>query len=153
MKTCQTDTFFQETYIREVRVSYYATDKAVFAITGPESVKDFVVSILPDNSREHCAALYLNGANEVICYSLISTGTANAATVSPREVFQRALQVGAVSLVFSHNHPSGRVSPSAEDRRVTKRLQECGVLLDIRLLDHVIVSDTSYYSFQESGEL
>ena len=153
MKTCQADAFFQETYIREVRVSYYVTDKAVFAITGPESVKDFVVSILPDNSREHCAALYLDGASEVICYSLISTGTANAATVSPREVFQRALQVGAVALVFSHNHPSGRVAPSAEDRRVTKRLQECGVLLDIKLLDHVIVSDTGYYSFQESGDL
>jgi len=151
MKTSHNETNFQETYIREVRVQYYATDKAVFAITCPESVKDFVLGIFPDNSREHCAALYLNGANEVICYSLISTGTATTTPASPREVFQRALQVGAVALVFSHNHPSGRVVPSAEDRRVTKRFQECGELLDIKLLDHVIVSDTDCYSFREDG--
>ena len=98
-------------------------------------------------------ALYLSAAHEVICYSLISTGTANAAMISPRELFQRAIACGAVALVFAHNHPSGHVEPSAEDRRVTTQIKDAGELLGIKLLDHVIVSDTGFYSFQDKGEL
>ncbi|MES2462098.1 MAG: JAB domain-containing protein [Armatimonadota bacterium] len=98
-------------------------------------------------------ALYLNASHEVICYSLISTGTADAALILPREVFQRALAAGAVALLFSHNHPSGHVIPSPEDRRATTRLKEVGELLGIKLLDHVIVSDQDFYSFKDSGEL
>ncbi len=89
----------------------------------------------------------------MICYSLISTGTADAALILPREVFQRALAAGAVALLFSHNHPSGHVIPSPEDRRATTRLKEVGELLGIKLLDHVIVSDQDFYSFKDSGEL
>ncbi|RYZ83043.1 MAG: hypothetical protein EOP06_20655 [Proteobacteria bacterium] len=153
MSICQQKVSYEDIYIREVRIQYYPTDKPVFAITGPKSVKDFVLSVLPDNSREHTVALYLNGAHEVICYSLISTGTANAAMVSPREIFQRALSVGAVSLVLSHNHPSGQVTPSQEDCQVTTKIKEAGQLLNIKLLDHVIISDSDCYSFQDKGEL
>lgn len=147
---------FQETHIREVRIQYHRTDKNIFTLRSPQNVRDFIVSVLPDNSREHSVALYLNAAHEVICYSLISTGTADAAMVLPREVFQRALATGAVTLIFGHNHPTGHVSPSEHDRRVTACIKEAGELLGIKLLDHVIVSDESnqaFYSFQENGNL
>jgi len=143
----------QVVYIREVRIQYHCTGKPLLAVSSPKAAKEFIVSILPDNSREHCIGLYLNAANEVICYSLISTGTANGATVSPRDIFQRALAAGAVSLIFSHNHPSGHAAPSEEDIRVTRRIKEAGELLGIRLLDHLIVSDTDCYSFQDNGLL
>ena len=144
---------FEEVYIREVRIHYHSTGKPLLALRSPQDSQAFIRSVLPDNSREHCIALYLNAANEVICYSLISTGTADAATVSPRDIFQRALAAGAVALIFSHNHPSGHVAPSAEDIRMTKRIKEAGELLCIQLLDHLIVSDTTCYSFQDNGLL
>ena len=144
---------FEETYIREVRIQYHRTDKPLVAIRSPQNVRDFVLSVLPDNSREHCVALFLDGSHAVSCYSLVSTGTANAAMISPRDIFQRAIAAGAVALVFSHNHPSGDVMPSEEDRRVTTRIQEVGELLGIKLLDHIIVSDEGFYSFKDKGYL
>ena len=144
---------FQEIYIREVRIQYHCTGKTLFAMRSPQAARDFILSVLPDNSREHCIALYLNASHEVMCYSLISTGTADAAAVSPREIFQRALSAGAVSLVFGHNHPSGHVTPSAEDFRVTTRIKEAGELLGVKLLDHLIVSDDAFYSFQDEAKL
>jgi len=144
---------YQETFIREIRIQYHNTGTPLFGIHSPKAAQDFVRSVLPDNSREHCIALYLNAAHEVICYSHIATGTADGATVSPREIFQRALAAGAVALIFAHNHPSGQVKPSGEDIRITKRIQEAGALLGIKLLDHVIVSDDACYSFQDDGQL
>ena len=143
----------EDTFIREVRIQYHRTDKPLFSMRSPQAVKDFIVSVLPDNSREHCIALYLNTAHEVVCYSLIATGTADAATVSPREIFQRALAAGAVALIFAHNHPSGQVKPSTEDIRITELIQEAGKLLGVKLLDHLIVSDDTFYSFQDNGRL
>jgi DNA repair protein RadC len=144
---------YQETYIREIRIQYHCTGKPLFTLKSPQAAHDFIRSVLPDNSREHCIALYLNAAHEVICYSQIATGTADAATVSPREIFQRALVAGAVALLFAHNHPSGQVNPSAEDIRLTKRIREAGELLGVKLLDHLIVSDDACYSFEDNGML
>ena len=91
-------------------------------------------------------ALYLNGAHQVVSYSTISIGTANASIVHPREVFQRAILAGAISLVVAHNHPSGNLTPSAEDYNVTKRLKEAGEVIGIQLLDHLIISDVANVS-------
>ena len=114
---------------------------------------NFVRSILTDNSREHSVALFLDGQHQVAAYSIVSIGSANSAIATPREIFQRAIVAGAISIVISHNHPSGSTQPSDEDHKVTKRLHESGQLLGIKLLDHVIVTDTEYYSFSDSGIL
>lgn len=136
----------QDTYIREVRVNYHSTGTRKFAMTDPADVADFVRSVLPDNSREHFVALYLDGSNHVACYSLVSTGTANQCVAHPREVFQRALVTGAVAIILAHNHPSGKLNPSNEDLQVTQRLKEGANLLGIKLLDHLIVSDHGFES-------
>ena len=143
----------QDTFIREARVNYIHCEHVMFKITGASDVASFVRSILTDNSREHLVALYLDAQHQVAAYSIVSIGTANYALVTPREVYQRAIVAGAISIVISHNHPSGSTQPSDEDHNVTKRLHESGQLLGIKMLDHVIVTDTEYYSFSDSGIL
>ncbi|HQX49130.1 MAG TPA: JAB domain-containing protein [Planctomycetaceae bacterium] len=143
MKTSKTrkEPRYTDTFIREVRANYQQTASMFFTIKGPNDVADFVRSVLTDNSREHCVALYLDGAHQVVSYSIISIGTANMSVVHPREVFQRAILAGAVSIIIAHNHPSGVLTPSDEDHKVTKRLKDAGEILGIKLLDHLIVTD------------
>lgn len=97
--------------IREVRVSYLATARVRFEVKEPHDVAAFVRSVLHDNSREYVIALYLDGGHRVGAYSLISIGFANLAPVHPREIYQRAIAVGAISLVLAHNHPSRQLEP------------------------------------------
>ena len=143
----------QDTFIREARVNYLHCDHVMFKISTPADVANFVRSTLTDNSREHFVALYLNAQHQVAAYSIVSIGTANQAPVSPREVFQRAILTGAISIVVAHNHPSGSRLPSEDDHKVTRRLFESGMLLGIKLLDHVIVTDNEHYSFNDEGAL
>jgi len=142
----QKGTQYTDTFIREVRATYQQTAARPFAISGPDDVADFVRSILTDNSREHFIALYLDGAHQVASYSIVSIGTANASMVHPREVFQRAIRAGAVSIIIAHNHPSGVLTPSDEDHKVTQRLKEAGDILGIKLLDYLIVTDLACLS-------
>ena len=139
----------QDTFIREARVNYLHCDHVMFKITGPDDVANFVRSILTDNSREHFVALYLNASHQVAAYSIVSIGSANSAPVAPRELFQRAVLTGAISIVVAHNHPSDSTEPSPEDRAVTKRLRDAGQLLGINVLDHLIVTDSAYLSLKE----
>lgn len=140
-------------FVREVTAKYIGPRRRSPVITSPDEAADFIRSVMRDDVREHFVALYLNGANRIASFSLVSIGGAVSAPAHPREVFQPAVLVGAVSLIVGHNHPSGDPTPSSEDRKVTKRLQEAGTLLSIALLDHVIVTHGSYYSFKQCGEL
>lgn len=144
---------FTDTHVREVNVNYKSSAVEKFKIRSPEHVAEFVRGVLPDNSREHCVALYLDGSHQVIGYSVISTGTANVASFHPREIFQRAILIGAVSFAFAHNHPSGSLDASSSDDQITKQLYDASKLLGIRLLDHTIVTDNSHYSYKEAGHL
>ena len=145
----QKGTHYTDTFIREVRATYQPTSTQLFAIKGPDDVADFVRSILTDNSREHFVAVYLDGANQVASYSIVSIGTANASMVHPREVFQRAILAGAVSIIIAHNHPSGVLTPSDEDHKVTQRLKEAGEIVGIKLLDHLIITDLACLSLSK----
>ena len=147
--TANPEPMIQDTFIREARVNYLHCEHVMFKITSPADVANFVRSILTDNSREHFVALYLNGQHQVAAYSIVSIGTANQAPVSPREVFQRAVPTGAISIVVAHNHPSESTVPSHEDRAVTTRLREAGELLGIKVLDHLIVTNSAFVSLKE----
>lgn len=141
----------QFTEIREVRVNYLPTAVKRFPINRPTHVAEFVRSVLPDNSREHFVALYLDGSHYVASYSVISTGLANFTTVHPREVFQRAVVSGACAVAFAHNHPSESTEPSREDQATTERLRKAGEILGIKVLDHVIVTDKEHLSMAAEG--
>lgn len=143
----------EDTFIRETRVSYIHSQQALFKIRSASDVATFVRSVLTDNSREHFVAMFLDAMHQVTAYSIVSIGTANYAFVTPREVYQRAIVAGAIAIVIAHNHPSGSRLPSEDDHKVTKRLFESGVLLGIKLLDHVVVTDNEHYSFSDEGVL
>jgi len=104
-------------------------------------------------SEEYLYMLTLNTSNKPLGLFEISHGTVNTTVASPREMFLKALLVGAVNIVLIHNHPSGTVNPSREDINLTKRVKEVGNLIDIRLLDHIIIGEDTYTSLKEEGIL
>ncbi|MDZ4851105.1 MAG: JAB domain-containing protein [Pirellulaceae bacterium] len=147
------DRRIDDRFIREVRVNYLTTTSRKFKISEPEDVAEFVRSILVDNSREQFVALYLDASHSVASYSIISIGSANQATVHPREIFQRAVLIGAIAITIAHNHPSDSLTPSNQDIALTKSVKECGNILGIAILDHVIVSSTSHVSLRMTTDL
>jgi DNA repair protein RadC len=104
-----------------------------------------------DADKEHFAVLALNNKNRLIGYKVISTGSLTASLVHPRDVYRSALHFCAAGVVFVHNHPSGDPEPSAEDIDLTKRLKEVGDVMGIRVLDHVVLGDEKYFSFNDRG--
>jgi DNA repair protein RadC len=116
-----------------------------------------VFALLKDHAarwdREHFLTILLDGSHRVVGIDEVTVGIMNASLVHPREVFKSAILANAGAIIAAHNHPSGDLRPSSEDRAVTKRLVEAGTLLGIRVLDHVIVTGTGYYAFSEAGEI
>lgn len=103
--------------------------------------------------KEHFLCISLNGAHEVIAVRVVSIGTLNRTLVHPREVFSEPLTDAANGIICAHNHPSGNTEPSREDIELTERLKDAGSILGISLLDHLVISETGYYSFLENGLL
>ena len=103
-------------------------------------------------TKEHFITLHLDGKNRVVCLDRVSVGSLNQSIVHPREVFKSACMSGAAGMVMLHNHPTGDPTPSREDLDITRRLKECGELLGIRILDHIIIGET-YLSMVEQGVL
>jgi DNA repair protein RadC len=141
------------TVLREIRVNYRRGKREQTVISNPSDAASLIRKVLPDNSREHFVAVYLDAAHQTIGYGVTFTGTANMCLLHPREVYQTAVLLGATGVLVAHNHPTGQTKPSQEDRDTTKALREAGRILGISLLDHVIVTDDSHYSFSEQGEL
>ncbi len=100
--------------------------------------------------KEQLRGLYLNSRYQVVHEEVISTGSLTANIVHPREVFQPALEYGAVALIIAHNHPSGSLQPTSADIDVTRQLQEAGRILGIDLLDHLIIARDKFISIMES---
>ena len=126
----------------------------------PEGIKiQAPTDVLPlikhyaNRKQEHFLTISLNGANEVLNIRVVTIGLINMSHVHPREVFADIITERASSLVVAHNHPSGSLTPSEQDRAVTSQLKKAGEILGIRLLDHIIFSHRGYYSFLEHGEL
>ena len=106
-----------------------------------------------DADKEHFVLLALNNKNRINGYKVTSTGTQTASLIRPGDVYRAALHLAAAAVVFVHNHPSGDPAPSQEDVEITRRLKECGEMLAIRVLDHVILGADRYYSFSDRGLL
>lgn len=123
----------------------YSTNK----ITAPADAYNILNTMIGDDDREHLIVIMLDTKNQVICTHTAAIGTANSAITSAREIIRAALLSGAVGIVLGHNHPSGDPTPSAEDIRMTKRLQEAAKIIDINLLDHVIIGHNRFASLKE----
>lgn len=107
--------------------------------------------IFENNKQEYFYCLYLNNKNELIERKLLFMGTVNRSIVHPREVFKYAYLTSASSIICMHNHPSGDVKPSRDDIIFTKALVETGRIQSIPVLDHIIIGDEDYYSFNDHG--
>jgi DNA repair protein RadC len=104
-------------------------------------------------SKEHIWVVCLSNSNRILLIELISLGTSKRSVIDPTEVFSFALQKRAVKVIMVHNHPSGLMFPSEEDRDITDRMFQVGLFLDVPLIDHLIISEKQYYSFVDSGLL
>ena len=102
---------------------------------------------------EQFKVLFLNRANRVLCVFNVSSGGITGTVADPRIIFTAALKLNAVSLILSHNHPSGSLKPSRQDEELTGKIKAAGAFLDIKVLDHVILSSEGYYSFADEGLL
>ncbi|MGP4067588.1 RadC family protein [Halobacillus sp. B29] len=124
-----------------------------YMIRSPEDGADFVMEEMRDLKQEHFICLFLNTKNQVLHRQTIFIGSLNASIVHPREVFKEAVKRSAASIICAHNHPSGDPTPSQEDIQVTRRLQECGKMIGIELLDHLVIGDRKFISLKEKGYL
>ncbi|RMG66634.1 MAG: JAB domain-containing protein [Calditrichaeota bacterium] len=120
-------------------------------ITGPEDVFRRFEPLLAHLKKEVFMILVLNSANVLMREIKISEGILNSSLVHPREVFKQAILESAASIILMHNHPSGEVQPSQEDKAITRRLVESGRLLDIPVLDHLIIGQGRFFSFRDAG--
>lgn len=106
-----------------------------------------------DRNREHLWTISLDMAHRILNIELVSMGSVSKTITEPMEVFSVPLQKRAVKIVLVHNHPSGELQPSQADKDITDRLIQCGLILNVPLLDHLIITEKQYYSFADSGLL
>ena len=118
----------------------------------PQDLIPYVKYITMEN-QEYFLCATLNGANEILKIRTVSAGASNKALISAREIFSNAIRDNASAVLFCHNHPSGNKYPSEQDIETTKRLIDASKILGITILDHIILTRNSYYSFMEHGIL
>lgn len=122
-------------------------------VRDPKSIMNYLTSSMRDQKKEVFKVLFLDKANRLIAAEDLFEGTVDETVVHPREVLQAALEKNASSIILVHNHPSGRVQPSSEDQAITRKLHSICTPLGIRIMDHIIVGDNQYFSFNEANLL
>jgi DNA repair protein RadC len=131
------------------RQSVLPLDKIL--VQSSADVAGFLQAKLQDEQREVFAVLFLNRANKVNHFEIISEGGITGTVADPRVILKKALEESAVNLILCHNHPSGSLKPSRADEQLTTKIRDAAKLLDIQVLDHIIVSDRGYFSFADEG--
>jgi DNA repair protein RadC len=122
-------------------------------LTNPAATRNYLRLRLADYQNEVFGAVFLNNRHRIITVRELFQGTIDGASIHPRVVVQQALSVNAAALVFYHNHPSGVAEPSHADEAITRRLRDALALVDVRVLDHFVVSAGESVSFAECGLL
>lgn len=122
-------------------------------VTCSSDIARFLQVKLQDQRREVFAVLFLNRSNKINHFEIVSEGGITGTVADPRVILRRALEEDAVSIILCHNHPSGSLKPSRADEQLTGKIRDAARLMDIQVLDHIIVSDSGYYSFADEGLL
>ncbi|NOT90944.1 RadC family protein [Ferruginibacter sp.] len=126
-------------------------DKPV--VQSSKDIAQYLKAVLKDFSYEVFAVLFLNRANKINHFEIISRGGITGTVADPRIILKKALEEDATSIILSHNHPSGSLKPSKADEELTQKIKEAARYFDIRVIDHIIVSEEGYYSFADEGIL
>jgi DNA repair protein RadC len=138
----------------KIRVERKQGDGSTYQVTSSKTAYQFFYSIFDADTilwTEESAMIILNRANEIIGYSKISSGGTAGTVVDAKVIFTKALLAGGHSIILAHNHPSGNLEPSEQDIKLTKQLIKAGEVLEIRVLDHIIVTDKGYTSMNDEG--
>ena len=146
-----------ETKLNVVRVKLI-DDTPLFGNELIQSADDAIFLMqreLQNSDRETFCVLHLNAKGKPLSMSVVSVGSLNSTLVHPREVFKASILSNAAAVIFMHNHPSGDLTPSEDDKRTTKQLEKAGKILGIRVVDHIIVGENkeNYYSFHANDIL
>lgn len=132
---------------------HFEEGKDVFKIKSSNDVFNLMQSIVGDLPHEEFWVVYLNNSNTVLDKYQISKGGLVSALVDIRLIYKKALELAAVGIILIHNHPSGKLSPSTSDIQLTEKIKKAGVALDIKVLDHLIITEKDYFSFADEGML
>ena len=132
------------------RVATSPRDKKI-RLSSTSGLAEFFMEDMRYSRKEYFKVLMVNVKLEIIGVETVSIGELSGAPVHPRETFEPAIRKGAAAVCFAHNHPSGDPKPSEDDLKITKRLVECGDILGIRVLDHIIIGDGVYTSLKDEG--
>lgn len=122
-------------------------------LSSSKDIARYLQTLLKDYRHEVFGVLFLNRANKINRFEIVSEGGITGTVADPRIILKKALETDAVSLVLCHNHPSGNLKPSKADQLLTQKIKQAAGYFDITILDHVIVSNEGYYSFADEGVL
>lgn len=122
-------------------------------LNNPLVIYNYFSNILKDKKQEYFYTVYLDNKGNLLDKKCLFIGTINTSTIHPREIFKEAYLLSATSIICIHNHPSGDVTPSKEDISVTMNLKEISIIHGIKLLDHIIIGNDTYYSFHDEGKI
>lgn len=145
---------YKSNTIAEISLKYKKSDIETFKVENSRQLHGVLLKMFDSDTidyREEFIALFINRAMKLIGFIKLSSGGMAKCVVDPKMLFATALNCGAYSIVLSHNHPSGNLKPSEEDKIITKDIKDGCKVLDMLLLDHIIVSSEGYYSFADDG--
>jgi len=137
----------------ELGIRRDASGKQKDTIRCSRDIAEYLRARLQYKQHEVFVAVYLNRANKVLHYEVISEGGITGTIADPRLILKKALEHNATVLILSHNHPSGNLRPSQQDQQLTRKIREAASFFDIQVADHIIVSDEGYFSFADEGLL
>jgi len=151
----QTQINFQESsLVGEIKVDYQLRTNPSVCIKSSEDAHQQLKNLFTRiDYKEEFYILMLNSANQVLGWSKISEGGTSGTVVDIKIVFQHALLAHASSIIVAHNHPSGNLKPSQADIQITRKLKEAGIVLEIPVLDHLIITRSGYHSLADSGQM
>lgn len=137
----------------ELGIRRNMADNKKEVIQSSKDVASYLQAQLQYKKREVFAVVFLNRANKINHYEIVSEGGITGTVADPRIILKKALEHNAVSIVLCHNHPSGNLKPSRQDQELTNKIKEASSYFDIKVMDHIIVSEEGYYSFADEGML
>lgn len=129
------------------------TDFPIKKISNVMAIASHMMKEIGDSTQENLVLLCMDTKNVITSYSVVHIGSLNQSIAHPRDIFQRAVLSNAARIMLVHNHPSNNCTPSKNDIGFTERIEECGKIMGIELLDHIIVGTSNYYSFREEERL
>ena len=142
--------------IGEVELSYKPKFRSLHKVICSEDAYRYLLSTYREGTicyKEYFKVLFLNQANQIIGYTLISEGGITETCADVRVILQAALLTNSVAIILAHNHPSGNLKPSKQDMEITKQVKDTAQLMRIKVLDHLVLTDAGYYSFADEGLL